>query len=89
MRVARERVLTHTPDAVVMAAAREHQTQNAEGDPPEKRKRPADLLPLPTINDKNFPQEDKRYFDRKSYVRKDKNLPTSISSLQRLQRKGS
>ena len=43
---------------------------NDNEDFPEKRRE--NLEPLPTVNDKNYPQEDRRYFGRKHYVRHDK-----------------
>lgn len=33
--------------------------------------RPASLEPLPTDNDKRYPQEDRHYFSNKKYVRTD------------------
>jgi hypothetical protein len=33
---------------------------------------PPVLLPLPAVDDKKFPQEDKHYFKKKKYVRNDK-----------------
>ena len=42
---------------------------NPEDDP----ERPPDSLePLPDVNDKNYPQENQKYFRTKRYVRKDK-----------------
>ena len=54
------------------AAATEQLQPGYDEDPPETR---SDTLePLPSENLKNFAQEDKRYFSRKDYVRRDKYL---------------
>jgi hypothetical protein len=52
-------------------------------DPPEIREVDAPLLqPLPKENDKNYPQENKAYFAKKNYCRKDKYLLEDIIGLQ-------
>jgi hypothetical protein len=51
-------------------------------DPSEVREDDASLPPLPEENEKNYPQENKAYFDKKNYCRKDKYLLEEIIALQ-------